>query len=63
MNAFERWCEDLIDENDEELQAKIKRGIDEREYYVSRIFDIKRLKERWDKIGYTPPIPKQLELF
>ena len=38
-------------------------GIDEREFYVARLFTKKEMEKRWKKIAYERPVPKQLELF
>jgi len=37
-------------------------GIDEREFYVARLFTKKEMEKRWKKIGYKKPIAKQLEI-
>lgn len=57
MTAFEKWAAGILDVEDPDY------NIHEREYYVAGIFTNEQLKERWDKIGYTPPEPKQLKLF
>ncbi len=59
MNAFEKWASGLLDY--EEIQEMIH----QRERHVAMILPEDKLKERWEKINYHPPVikPKQLELF
>lgn len=59
MNAFEKWASGLLDY--EEIQERLH----QRERHVALILPADKLKERWEKINYQPPVikPKQLELW